>query len=96
MKTKLFSLAILASSFVFAQQQQTFSEVTIQAYSPTLYLKRSVNDGGFVRGIQTQSLNGDNGWFFGDVHGSQWVVAKGDYKDRKLVINNRRTYTVFY
>lgn len=92
MKRKLLSLALLASSLVFAQQQQTFSEVTIQGYSPTLYLKRSVNDGGFVRGIQTQSLNGDNGWFFGDVHGSQWVVAKGDYTGRKLVINDSNGY----
>lgn len=88
MKTQLFSMALLVSSLAFSQQAQTFSEVTIQAYSPTLYLKRSVNDGGFIRGIQTQSLNGDNGWFFGDLHGSQWVVSKGDYNDRKLVVND--------
>lgn len=88
MKTQLFSMALLVSSLAFSQQAQTFSEVTIQAYSPTLYLKRSVNDGGFIRGIQTQSLNGDNGWFFGDLHGSQWIVSKGDYNDRKLVIND--------
>ncbi|MCE4065822.1 hypothetical protein LXM63_12010 [Chryseobacterium gleum] len=92
MKKKLFSMALLVSSLAFSQQAQTFSEVTIQAYSPTLYLKRSVNDGGFVRGIQTQSLNGDNGWFFGDVHGSQWVVSKGDYTGRKLVINDSNGY----
>ncbi|MBO9694161.1 hypothetical protein [Chryseobacterium sp.] len=88
MKTQLFSMALLVSSLAFSQQAQTFSEVTVQAYSPTIYLKRSVNDGGFIRGIQTQYLNGDNGWFFGDLHGSQWVVSKGDYNDRKLVIND--------
>ncbi|WP_430827364.1 hypothetical protein [Chryseobacterium indologenes] len=87
MKTKLFSMALLVSSFAFSQQAQTFSEVTIQNYSPLLYLKRSVNDGGFIRGIQTQYQNGDNGWFFGDLHGSQWIVSKGDYKDQKFVIN---------
>lgn len=88
MKTQLFSIALLVSSLAFSQQAQTFSEVTVQAYSPTIYLKRSVNDGGFIRGIQTQYLNGDNGWFFGDLHGSQWVVSKGDYNDRKLVVND--------
>ncbi len=80
-------MALLVSSFAFSQQAQTFSEVTIQNYSPLLYLKRSVNDGGFIRGIQTQYQNGDNGWFFGDLHGSQWIVSKGDYKDQKFVIN---------
>ncbi|MGH1519545.1 hypothetical protein [Chryseobacterium sp. JK1] len=81
------SLALLASSFVFAQQQQTFTEVTVLSYSPTIFLKRSVNDGGFIRGIQTQNFNGDNGWFFGDLHGTQWAVSKGDYNDRKFVVN---------
>nr|WP_315032775.1 hypothetical protein [uncultured Chryseobacterium sp.] len=91
MKTKLLSMALLASTFAIAQQT-TFSEVTIQNYSPTLYLKRGTNDGGFFRGVQTQYLNGDNGWFFGDLHGSQWIVSKGDYKDQKLVINGDDGY----
>nr|WP_315026461.1 hypothetical protein [uncultured Chryseobacterium sp.] len=86
MKQKLIAIAILATSFMFAQQT-TFPEVTIQSYSPTLYLKRNVDTGGFTRGIQTQKLNGENGWFFGDLHGSDWIVSKGDYQDRKLVIN---------
>ncbi|KYH06647.1 MULTISPECIES: hypothetical protein [Chryseobacterium] len=87
MKTKLLSMALLASSFVFSQQAQTFSEVTIQNYSPLLYLKRSVNDGGFIRGIQTQYQNGGNGWFFGDLYGTYWVVSKGDHNDAKFLIN---------
>lgn len=87
MKTKLFSMALLVSSFAFSQQAQTFSEVTIQNYSPLLYLKRSVNDGGFIRGIQTQYQNGGNGWFFGDLYGTHWVVSKGDHNDAKLLIN---------
>ncbi|MEJ5052572.1 hypothetical protein WH221_22290 [Chryseobacterium culicis] len=88
MKTKLFSMALLVSSFAFSQQAQTFSQVTIQSTSPILYLKRSTNETGFIRGIQTQYFNGDNGWFFGDVNGSQWMVSKGDYKNPKLVIND--------
>ncbi|WP_228410049.1 hypothetical protein [Chryseobacterium viscerum] len=88
MKTKLFSMVLLASSFAFSQQAQTFSEVTIQNYSPLLYLKRSVNDGGFIRGIQTQYQNGGNGWFFGDLYGTYWVVSKGDHNDAKLLIND--------
>ncbi|MEJ5050430.1 hypothetical protein WH221_11350 [Chryseobacterium culicis] len=91
MKKKLLSLALLASSFVFAQQG-AFSEVTIQNPSPILYLKRSTNDGGFIRGIQTQYFNGTNGWFFGDLHGSQWIVSKGDYTNPKLVINDSNGY----
>jgi hypothetical protein len=91
MKNKLLLLAVLASSFTFAQQG-AFSEVTIQNPSPILYLKRSTNDGGFIRGIQTQYLNGDNGWFFGDLHGSQWIVSKGDYTNPKLVINESNGY----
>jgi hypothetical protein len=85
MKQKLVAIAILASSCMFAQT--TFPEVTVQSYSPTLYLKRNTDIGGFTRGIQTQSLNGENGWFFGDLHGTQWVVSKGDYQNRLLVVN---------
>lgn len=87
MKKILFIAGILAAQLSFAQQG-VFSEVTIQNYSPILYLKRSVNDGGFIRGIQTQYLNGDNGWFFGDLQGSQWIVSKGNHSDPKLVIND--------
>ncbi|REC48044.1 hypothetical protein [Chryseobacterium pennipullorum] len=84
MKTKLLALAVLASAW--ASGQQTFSEVTIESYSPTLFLKRNTDVGGFVRGIQTKAVNGENGWFFGDVHGTQWVVSKGDHQNRKLVV----------
>lgn len=87
MKKILFIAGILAAQLSFAQQG-AFSEVTIQNPSPILYLKRSTNDGGFIRGIQTQYLNGTNGWFFGDLHGSQWIVSKGDYTNPKLVIND--------
>lgn len=85
MKTKLL-LALVTSSFVFAQQQPV-PDITVQSYSPTLYLKRNTDIGGFTRGIQTQSLNGENGWFFGDLHGEQWIVSKGDYQNAKLVVN---------
>lgn len=87
MKKILFIAGILAAQLSFAQQG-AFSAVTIQNPSPILYLKRSTNDGGFIRGIQTQYLNGTNGWFFGDLHGSQWIVSKGDYTNPKLVIND--------
>lgn len=87
MKKILFIAGILGAQLSFAQQG-VFSDVTIQSPSPILYLKRSTNDGGFIRGIQTQYLNGTNGWFFGDLHGSQWIVSKGDYTNPKLVIND--------
>jgi len=91
MKKILIIAGILAVQLSFAQQG-AFSEVTIQNPSPILYLKRSTNDGGFIRGIQTQYFNGDNGWFFGDLHGSQWIVSKGDYTNPKLVINDSNGY----
>lgn len=52
---------------------------TIQSWSPTIYLKRDTNQGGYIQGIQTQLLNGDNNWFFGNLHADSWIVAKGDY-----------------
>ncbi|WP_051887328.1 hypothetical protein [Chryseobacterium piperi] len=86
MKSKLFlPILMLGTSFTFAQQQ-TFPSVTIESYSPRLFLKRNTDNGGFVRGIQTQFANGDNGWFFGDLQGTQWIVSKGDHSDRKLII----------
>lgn len=91
MKKILFIAGILATQLSFAQQG-VFSDVTIQSPSPVLYLKRSTNDGGFIRGIQTQYFNGTNGWFFGDLHGSQWIVSKGDYTNPKLVINDSNGY----
>ena len=91
MKKILFIAGILVAQLSFAQQG-VFSDVTIQSPSPILYLKRSTNDGGFIRGIQTQYYNGDNGWFFGDLHGSQWIVSKGDYTNPKLVINDSNGY----
>lgn len=91
MKKIIFIAGILAAQLSFAQQG-AFSEVVIQSTSPILYLKRSTNETGFIRGIQTQYLNGDNGWFFGDLNGSQWVVSKGDYKNPKLVINDSNGY----
>lgn len=91
MKKIIFIAGILGAQLSFAQQG-AFSEVVIQSTSPILYLKRSTNETGFIRGIQTQYLNGDNGWFFGDLNGSQWVVSKGDYKNPKLVINDVSGY----
>lgn len=52
---------------------------TIESWSPTIYLKRDTNEGGYTQGIQTSLLNGDNNWFFGNLHADQWIVAKGDY-----------------
>ncbi|WP_228463864.1 MULTISPECIES: hypothetical protein [Chryseobacterium] len=87
MKLKLLSVALLVSSSFVLAQQQPVPDITIESYSPMLYLKRNTDIGGFVRGIQTQYANGDNGWFFGDLHGEQWIVSKGDYQNAKLVVN---------
>lgn len=67
-------------NYKLAVQGHSFSTAhTIQSWSPTIYLQRDTDQGGYIQGIQTQSLNGDNNWFFGNLHADNWIVAKGDY-----------------
>lgn len=57
-------------------------------YSPTIYLDRSADYGGYVQGIQTRLLDGTNNWFFGNAGADIFVVSTGAYNGgRQLVIN---------
>ncbi|OCA80505.1 hypothetical protein BBH99_04045 [Chryseobacterium contaminans] len=57
-------------------------------YSPTIYLDRSENYGGYTQGIQTRLLDGSNNWFFGNAGPDTFVVSSGTYAEgRQLVIN---------
>jgi hypothetical protein len=60
----------------------------INDWSPTLFLKRNTNDGGYIQGIQSQLKDGTNNWFSGNVGTESWVVGKGDYLGGKLVITS--------
>lgn len=67
-------------NYKLSVQGHSFSTAhTIQSWSPTIYLKRDTDEDGYTQGIQTQLLNGDNNWFFGNLHADNWIVAKGDY-----------------
>ncbi len=59
-------------------------DATIQAYSPLLKLKRNTSTGGFIQGIQTQYENGDPNFYFGNLHGEQWIISKGEYNGTRL------------
>lgn len=80
-------MALLASSS-FAFAQQTFSSVTIQTYSPLLYLKRDTNQGGYIQGIQSQQVDGTNNWFMGNMGENLWGVSKGDYQNPAFGVNS--------
>jgi hypothetical protein len=55
-------------------------------YSPTIYLDRSENFGGFTQGIQSRLLDGTNNWFFGNLGTQYWVVGKGTYENALLAV----------
>ena len=61
---------------------------TIQAYSPTLTLKRNTTTGGYVQGIQTQQQDGTNNWFFGNHSTSDFRISKGDFSAPKLIVTD--------
>jgi hypothetical protein len=58
----------------------------IYDYSPGLTLQRNTATGGFTQGIQTKLQNGDDNWFFGNLHDTKWMVAKGDFQSPRLVV----------
>lgn len=65
--------------------------VRISSYSPTLFLQRDNNAGGYTQGIQTKLLDGTNNWFSGVLgesssNTSQWRVSKGDYTNPYLSV----------
>ncbi|WP_347220131.1 hypothetical protein [Chryseobacterium sp.] len=60
----------------------------ISDYSPTIYLDRSENFGGYTQGIQTRLSDGTNNWFFGNGGPDTFIVSSGTYNGgRQLVIN---------
>ncbi|MCS4301381.1 hypothetical protein [Chryseobacterium sp. BIGb0232] len=57
-------------------------------YSPTIYLDRSVDFGGYTQGIQTRLSDGTNNWFFGNGGPEAFIISSGTYDGgRQLVIS---------
>ncbi|MCT4124705.1 calcium-binding protein [Elizabethkingia anophelis] len=81
---KIQILSLLLPSLFFAQQE--FSEIKIKSWSPTIYLQRSYQEGGFTQGIQTQLLDGTNNWYFGNLSTGEWRVSKGNWDNPKFSI----------
>nr|WP_199162414.1 hypothetical protein [Elizabethkingia sp. ASV34] len=81
---KIQILSLLLPSLFFAQQE--FSEIKIKSWSPTIYLQRSYQEGGFTQGIQTQLLDGTNNWYFGNLGTGEWRVSKGNWENSKFSI----------
>ncbi|WP_411377469.1 hypothetical protein ACLHWS_12535 [Flavobacterium psychrophilum] len=63
------------------------TELSVEAYSPLVNLKRNTATGGFIQGIQTKLENNTNNWFYGNLGEGSWMVAKGDYNSPKLIVN---------
>ncbi len=86
----IIATTLLAVSSIFAYGQvndyPTTGNPTIYQYSPSIYLRRNTNGGGFTQGIQTQFQDGTNNWFFGNMHDEMWMVSKGDYENPKMVV----------
>ena len=86
---KLFALPLLIaalSGFAQTNSYPTAGSPVVYDYSPTLFLQRNSNDGGYVQGIQTRLADGANNWFFGNLLAGEWMVAKGDYNNPKLTV----------
>jgi len=89
MMKKLFALPLLIaalSGFAQTNSYPTAGSPVVYDYSPTLFLQRNSNDGGYVQGIQTRLADGANNWFFGNLLAGEWMVAKGDYNNPKLTV----------
>ncbi|WP_250254436.1 hypothetical protein [Chryseobacterium sp. Marseille-Q3244] len=74
---------------VKSQSQRVFD------YSPTIYLDRSVDYGGYTQGIQTRLSNGANNWFFGNAHEDTFVVSTGSYDGGRQLVVNRNGNAAF-
>jgi hypothetical protein len=85
---KVFFLASFLAAVSSSAQIGQFSDLTLEAYSPIMILKRSVDYGGYVQGIQSQLSDGTNNWFMGNFGTDDWVVSKGDWTGRKLVVKS--------
>ncbi len=89
MKKVLFLAGLLAAISLSAQIGN-FEYLNVNNYAPTLYLKRIFPEGsgGYTQGVQTQLQDGTNNWFFGNFGTDQWVVSKGEWTNRKLLITS--------
>ncbi|WP_205945796.1 hypothetical protein [Pedobacter frigiditerrae] len=88
MKIIYTALLSLLSAGVFAQSNvyPTTGTPIIYDYSPGLTLQRNTASGGYTQGIQTKLQNGDNNWFFGNLHDGQWIVSKGDHQFPRFTV----------
>jgi hypothetical protein len=84
MKKVLLFGSIMTLNSLFAQNFDI--SVQIEDYSPQVFLKRNSDTGGYIQGIQTQLKDGTNNWFMGNFGTDTWVVSKGDWQGRKLVV----------
>lgn len=64
-------------------------------YSPTIYLDRSENYGGYTQGIQTRLLDGTNNWFFGNGGSDTFMISSGTYDGGKQLVINRNGNAAF-
>ena len=62
---------------------------TIRSYSPTLFLDRDTNIGGYIQGIQTRLQDGTNNWFFGNLQADNFIIKAGAFDSPKLFTINR-------
>ncbi|MGE8526915.1 hypothetical protein [Chryseobacterium rhizosphaerae] len=88
MKKTFLAAFLIAATCLSAQQPATFSAVTIESYSPILFLKRANDYGGYIQGVQSQLLDGSNNWFYGNIGTDLWTVGKGDYQNRQLTVSS--------
>ncbi len=61
---------------------------TIREWSPTVFLDRNTNAGGYTQGIQTRLADGTNNWYFGNLNTDSWIISKGDYQNMKLIVRS--------
>ena len=64
-------------------------------YSPTIYLDRSENYGGYTQGIQTRLSDGSNNWFFGNAGPDVFVISTGTYNGGQQFVINRNGNAAF-
>jgi len=88
MRKTFLAVSLFTATALSAQTPITTSSVTIQAYSPLLYLQRNQSTGGYVQGVQSQLLDGTNNWFSGNIGTDLWAIGKGDYQNRQFTVTS--------
>ncbi|MDN3588083.1 hypothetical protein QWY86_15475 [Pedobacter aquatilis] len=82
MKKLIFTIVFALPLILQAQTNNfpTSGNATIYDYSPSLFLQRNTNAGGFTQGIQTKLVDGTNNWFFGNLNTSNFLISKGNHE----------------